>query len=838
MLPTVSQLLRMFRPQPPAASSSAPLPEPSPAHSGSCGTLVATDGRVLPLRAVALSAEARGGVARVVLSQRFANPHAEPLHVTYRMGLPAEAAVSGYAFTLAGRRVVGEVDKKHRARERFEQALLEGKTAGLVEQERSSVFTQELGNVPPGAEITAEITVDQRLLWRAEGAWEWRFPTTVGARYVGASASVPDADKLEVAVAEHGVAARLSLMLRVRDALAGQPQSPSHGLQINSEDGAAEVALVEEGGARLDRDVVVRWPVAAGAVGAAIDVGRPSKSSSAYGLLTLVPPLPEAQAALPRDLILLLDTSGSMAGVPLAQLQRTSLALLATLTERDTLEMIEFSSKPRRWKRSAVRVDGRARAEAEAWIHALSAGGGTEMVSGMLEALAPLSAESQRQVILMTDGYIGAETHVIAEVMRKLPHGACRVHVVGVGSSVNRSLTGGVARAGGGVEVIIAPDEEPDSVVRDLLARTAAPLVTGVEVRGAALLAHAPANPPDLFAGAPALLSLKLRPEGGPLEVTGRTAAGPWRVTVQVPPCAAGGGNGALAPLYGREAVEDLELARTISPNKHAELDEAIESLGLELQISTRLTTWVAVSQEITVDPSSPGRREVMPSELPHGVSAEGLGLRTAAAAMPVLYSLASMSPPMGPAGAPIQPPGGRVPRQMSARLGSGAADEAKLRRAPAAMPAPAKPVPPSAARSMPGAAEGARKREQREEQEEQPERDGRPAMPRDAKVTERVSIDAPAPAAGTIARLRQRLPDRLVLELEVQGALEWKLGATLVVHTAAGPVTVKVLPGSTRDGTYSAGQTLRLVIEAAPLGAELPMLLVLSPQLHIPVLA
>lgn len=835
MLPTVSQLLRMFRPQPPAASPPAPLAAPAPAQSGSCGTLVATDGRVLPLRAVTLSAEARGGVARVVLSQRFANPHAEPLHVTYRMGLPAEAAVSGYAFTLAGRRVVGEVDKKHRARERFEQALLEGKTAGLVEQERSSLFTQELGNVPPGAEITAEITVDQRLLWRAEGAWEWRFPTTVGARYVGASAPVPDADKLEVAVAEHGVAARLSLALRVRDALAGQPQSPSHGLQITSEDGAAEVALVEEGGARLDRDVVVRWPVAAGAVGAALDVGRPSKSSSAYGLLTLVPPLPEAQAALPRDLILLLDTSGSMAGVPLAQLQRTSLALLATLTERDTLEMIEFSSKPRRWKRSAVRVDGRARAEAEAWLHALSAGGGTEMVSGMLEALTPLSAESQRQVILMTDGYIGAETHVIAEVMRKLPHGACRVHVVGVGSAVNRSLTGGVARAGGGVEVIIAPDEEPESVVRDLLARTAAPLVTGVEVRGAALLAHAPANPPDLFAGAPALLGLELRPEGGPLEVTGRTAAGPWRVTVQVPPCAAGGGNGALAPLFGREAVEDLEVARTISPDKHAELDEAIESLGLELQISTRLTTWVAVSQEITVDPSSPGRREVMPSELPHGVSAEGLGLRSAAA-MPVMYAGAPMIVSVSELMAPAGPAGGKM--QMAARLGSGAADEAKLRRAPTAMPAPAKPVPPSAARPDSSAAESARKREQREEQEEQPERDGRPVMPRGAKVAERVSIDAPAHAAGAIARLRQRLPDRLVLELEVQGALEWKLGATLVVHTAAGPVTVKVLPGSTRDGTYSAGQTLRLVIEAAPLGAELPVLLVLSPQLHIPVLA
>lgn len=820
MLPTVSQLLRMFRPQPPAASPPAPLAAPAAVPSGSCGTLVATDGRVLPLRAVALSAEARGGVARVVLSQRFANPHAEPLHVTYRMGLPAEAAVSGYAFTLAGRRVVGEVDKKHRARERFEQALLEGKTAGLVEQERSSLFTQELGNVPPGAEITAELTVDQRLLWRAEGAWEWRFPTTVGARYVSPSAPVPDADKLEVTVAEHGVAARLALALRVRDALAGQPQSPSHGLQITSEGGAAEVALVEEGGARLDRDVVVRWPVAAGAVGATVDVGRPSQSSDAYGLLTLVPPLPEAQVAMPRDLILLLDTSGSMAGAPLAQLQRTSLALVATLGERDTLEMIEFSNKPRRWKRGAVRLDRGARADAERWIEALTAGGGTEMVAGMLEALAPLAAESQRQVILMTDGYIGAESHVISEVMNKLPHGACRVHVVGVGSAVNRTLTSGVARAGGGVEVIIGPEEEPESVIANLLARTTAPLVTGLEVQGEAMLAHAPAHLPDLYAGAPALISLKLRPEGGPLEVRGKTQAGPWRARVQVPACAAGAGNRALAPLFGREAVEDLEVARTVASKEHRELDATIERIGLELQISTRLTTWVAISEEATVDPSRPTRREVMPGELPHGVSAEGLGLRTATAPQ-ATYARARAAAPVamtsapGPMGMPSDPPLLMGPPPS----GAGSFDEATRRAAPSTLRRPAPPVAK--------ADERARKREERNEGGTS---DSKPKA---------VLRDAPVPAAQiATARLRQRLPDRLVLEIDVHGALEWKLGATMVVHLMAGPLVVKVLPGSTGDGSYGAGQTLRLVLEAAPLGEDRPMLLILSNGQPIPVVA
>lgn len=822
MLPTLQQLLRMFRPQPPMPSSSPVVAPPSatPVHSGSCGTLVATDGRVLPLRAVALSVQARGGVARAVLSQRFENPHTEPLHVTYRMGLPADAAVSGYAFELAGRLVIGEVDKKQKARERFEQALLDGKTAGIVEQERSSVFTQELGNVPPGAEITAEITVDQRLLWRAEGAWEWRFPTTVGARYVGQSSPVPDADKLEVAVAAHGVSARLSLAMTVTDAVAGVLESPSHEVKLTREGGAISVALAEEGGARLDRDVVVRWPVAAGAVGATVDVGRPGKSSEAYGLLTLVPPLPESQVATPRDLILLLDTSGSMAGVPLAQLQATSLALLATLSERDTLEMIEFSSQARRWQRGATRIDEKVRAEAAEWITGLTAGGSTEMVAAMLKALTPLTAESQRQVILMTDGYIGAETHVIGEVMRKLPHGACRVHVVGVGSSVNRTLTGGVARAGGGVEVIIGPEEEPTSVVANLLARTTAPLVTNLQVQGEALLAQAPAHLPDLYAGAPALVSLKLRPEGGPLEVSGKTAAGPWRARVQVPACAAGDGNGALAPLFGREAVEDLEVARTLATEKHQEIDETIERLGLELQISTRLTTWVAISEEATVDPTRPTRREVMPTELPHGVSAEGLGLRAAAQPAMLAMAPAAMANPYTLSGGMdfmelARPAAGGARRETASEL-RGASRDVKLRGPGQAAPAgPPKPAPASKAE----------------------DRESKPSN------RSRSSSSSPSSAEGralrrATARLRQRLPDRLVFEIEVHDVLEWKLGATLVVHLMAGPLELKVLPGSTGDGSYRAGQSLRLVLEAAPLGEDRPMLLVLSNGQTIPVVA
>jgi Ca-activated chloride channel family protein len=202
---------------------------------------------------------------------------------------------------------------------------------------------------------------------------------------------------------------------------------------------------------------------------------------------------------------------------------------------------------------------------------------------------------------------------------------------VGVGSAVNRSLTGPAARAGRGVEVVIGVDEDVERATARLLARTRTPLVVDLVVAGSALIECVPRNLPDLFAGAPALLSLKLRPEGGEVVVRGRTAAGEWSQRVRVPETSEREGNRAVFALYGREAVEDCEM-RIAGGAAPGELDPVIERLGLEFQIATRLTSWVALSEEATVDPTAPVRRERMPHQLPHGMSMEGLGLRAAGA--------------------------------------------------------------------------------------------------------------------------------------------------------------------------------------------------------------
>jgi Ca-activated chloride channel family protein len=639
----------------------------------------------LLLVSAALRVDARGGIARVVCEQRFVNRAKEPLHVTYSLPLPADSAVAGFSFRVGDKRIVGEIDRTAAARERFEEAVAEGRTAALLEQDRSTLFTQELGNIPPGVEITAEVTLDQRLAWLDEGAWEWRFPTTVMPRYLGEPGRVSDAPKISQDVSDAPLATRLHLSMAIGDRTSegAAPRSSAHALRTSPRaGGGVDVSFAEEG-VRLDRDVVVRWSIAEATVGLSLEAARPAAGSphgeSAYGLLTIVPPRVDTpQATFARDLVVLLDTSGSMGGRPLEQAQRILAAVIESLGEDDTLELIEFSHAPSRWKKEPVRVTASARREALAWLSSRRASGSTEMRDGILEALRVVRPDSQRQVVLVTDGAIGFETEVVQAILEQLP-ATCRLHTVGVGSAVNRSLTGPAARAGRGVEIVVGLEDDPALGATRLTRRTSAPIVVGLDVGGSAVVSRAPQRAPDLFAGAPVLLGVKMRPEGGDLWVRGLLPDGRrWEQKLVAGPTDFGAGSPSVISLFGREVVEDLELA-CASGRPQDELRSDIERIGLAFGISTRFTSWVAITEDTAVDPSSPTRRVRMPHELPHGASIDGLGLRggpTGAFVGSVMQTLV-MARPMAAAAAPHSPAtrGGILSRVFGAAKARGGFD-------------------------------------------------------------------------------------------------------------------------------------------------------------------
>ncbi len=815
--------------------SFSPRTPSSPApYESSGGRLVTTDGRALPLIGASLAADAKGGLVRITLEQTFSNPHDEPLRVTYSLPLPADGAVSGFAFRIGEERVVGQVDAKARARQRFEDAILEGRTAAILDQERSSLFTQEVGNVPPRTQVICEVQIDQKLTWLADGAWEWRFPTVVAPRYLGAQGRVADHAQVSVDVADVELPVKLSLSMAIRDRLPenSRPQSPSHTLHSGRGLQRTDVTFADERGAGLDRDVVVRWRVAGLQVGTELDVSRPSSgiaSEAAYGLLTLVPPSVEAKMApLPRDLIVLLDTSGSMSGSPLDQARRVTSALVDSLTDQDQLELIEFSNSPHRWKRGSVQATETNRRDAQAWLSRLRASGGTEMKSGILEALAPLRAESQRQVILITDGLIGFEHEVLDAIARRLPKGS-RVHTVGVGSGVNRSLTMPAARAGRGVELVIGLGEDAEPFVQRLLARTNAPLLTDVEISGSAVLCVAPSRIPDLFGGNPALVSLKLRPEGGEVIVRSRSAEGDVEDRLVVRPAAHGEGSQTAATLYAREVVEDLELGVATGGNK-AELDREIERLGIDFQISTRLTSWVAISAQQMVDPRAPRRSETMPQALPFGMSAEGVGLRAAtgaplqAATVGRARSMAGLRPAAAPmmeklskreaasgSYAAVEAPaevtadedaeeGGEMNDRLSTVAG-GIAPPAGAGRSVPSKNAPARDEAPTGAeKKKEGLVDFARRLLK-------PFTQGEPKP------------QGPAAAAPPLRRLNgkvRRQGKRLIIEIDVTSVITWAPAGEARLELSDGsivkaPVLVAL---TTAEGQYGLGLTITLVLE------------------------
>ncbi|MER2563938.1 MAG: VIT domain-containing protein [Myxococcaceae bacterium] len=798
-------------------------------YESSGGRLVSTDGRTLPLTGASLVADAKAGVVQVKLSQTFHNPHAEPLRVTYSLPLPADGAVSGFSFTIGDQRIVGEVDTKKQARQRFEDAVLEGRTAAILDQERTSLFTQEVGNVPPRLSVVCEVTIDQKLAWLADGFWEWRFPTVVAPRYLGQPGRVADHAKVTVDVADQALPVKLSLGMTIRDRLAEgfRPESPSHAMHTVRGLASTDVSFADDG-VSLDRDVVVRWKAAQLKVGVELDVARPASgpaSENSYGLLTLVPPAIEAKmSAVSRDLIVLLDTSGSMSGLPLDQARRFTAALIDTLQDQDTLELIEFSSSPRRWKSQPVAATASNRKDAQSWLSRLRASGGTEMASGIIEALSPLRQEAMRQVVLITDGLIGSEHEVLTAISQRLPSGS-RVHTIGVGSGVNRSLTQPAARAGRGVELVMGLGEDVEVAIRRLLARTTAPLITDVELTGDALVMSAPQRLPDVYSGSPALLSMKLKASGGTLVVRGRTAAGDFEETVQVTALERAAGSRSVATLFARELVEDLETQRIVEPGK--QVDAVVQALGLDFQISTRLTSWVAISAQMTVDPRLPRRNVTQPQELAYGMSAEGLGLRQASpaapgAAAPSMLRMSAARPSMAPTG--------------GARKQEEAADKAastERRRSLADLPSPAEPMMEDADEL----AEGGPEREESAPQQAMPKGAPAPSAPPPAEVLKDAKADeAPKQKRGgfglgglvdrlvkTVTGAGKRIAgrvlrqhgNRLDLEIVLDRQLDWTPAKDAVIELADGR-TVKVQVNfsfTTSNGVYGPGLVLTLTL-------------------------
>jgi Ca-activated chloride channel family protein len=574
----------------------------------------------LPLESVQLRARVIDRVAEVTLEQKFGNPFQEVIEAVYVFPLAGGSAVSRFEMQIGTRVVRGRIEERAQARRQYAQALDEGKRAALLEQERDDVFTVQVGNVTPGDAVVVRLTYSERLPFFEDGRTELRLPLVVGPRYVGGeqlmreqaghgvvsdTTTVPDASRITPPRLAPGFDPKVSLGIEVElfggfsDLACSQ-----HAVSSSSGPESARVALARER-EPLDRDFVLRWRIAGEQVKSQLLV------HGGYALLSVVPPVRQGFLGAPRDLVFVLDRSGSMQGPKMASAARACASLLRTLGPRDRFSLQAFDNVVEWMPGGFQQADEGAIDRGEKWLRSVEARGGTELDLAMREALQHLrgrdeSAGRAPVVVLLTDGQVGDESSVLKRLQSEL--GDARVFTVGIDTAVNDGFLRRVAALGGGTSTFVEPGARLEEALQAVGREIGTPLVTDLRVHGE-VKELAPARIPDLFAGRAAAAFFRLG--AGQVKITGRFADGkPFEQNLEAreAPLAA------IDHLWARARIVDLEDEFRASHSEAAKKE--IVALSIRHTVLTRFTAFVVVDDEV-VNQGGKRRTVVEPVEMP-----------------------------------------------------------------------------------------------------------------------------------------------------------------------------------------------------------------------------
>ncbi len=639
----------------------------------------ATSGSFLMRRAKAdpwapaptLSTEVRfnvaGVVARARVTQRFRNGTDGWVEGIYVFPLPERAAVDHLRMRVGERIIEGQIRERELARAEFRQAADSGRRATLVEQQRPNIFTSRVANLGPGEELAVEIEFQQQLAFD-EGEVRLRFPLVVGPRYIPGSPAgsgddgagwspdtdrVPDASHITPPV--RPPSETLHNPVKIEVALdagfpIGKVLSRTHAVLTEARGDAGYRVRLRDPLVPADRDFELTWTPQEEAMPRSA-VFEEEKDGVKYTLLTLFPPTgPAVEASrLPREVVYVIDTSGSMEGLSIQQARRALLLALDRLRAGDRFNVIQFNSRTDALFPSAEPAEPQRLQRARDWVSGLRANGGTEM-RGALEAALVGSDDPSlvRQVVFLTDGSVGNEDELFGVIRQRL--GDTRLFTVGIGSAPNGHFMTKAAEFGHGTFTYIGDVREVEEKMAELFGRLESPVLTGIEVRwpeGTAVEAW-PQRVPDLYLGEPVVVSARLSGPADAVVVTGHRGAEEWREAL---PLDAGRRGEGMGVLWARRKIESLldSVQEGASPE---EVKAGVVALGLAHHLVTKHTSLVAVD----VTPVRPGDAaldaQAIATNLPHGWSYEavfgelprtatGLPMHAAIAAMALLFAAA-----------------------------------------------------------------------------------------------------------------------------------------------------------------------------------------------------
>jgi Ca-activated chloride channel family protein len=578
----------------------------------------------LPLRETSAQVNVAGVIAHVAVRQVFENGGKKPIEAVYVFPASTRAAVHGMRMKIGQRVVEAKIDRRAAARATYEAAKAQGKRTSLLEQERPNVFTMNVANIMPGDRIEVQLDYSE-LLVPEDATYEFVFPTVVGPRYTGGAdpqkdqwmanphlpAGAPSPTKFDLGVhLETGVGIK-------------EMSSPSHGIDVAYASAtSADVKLRDKDGG--NRDFVLRYRLAGDKIESGILLSPRGTDGEGYFTLMMEPPKSPTLAQIPsREYIFLLDVSGSMHGFPLDTAKELMRHLLGQLRPTDQFDVALFSGANYVWSPggSVPATPGNIR-DAVDLIEKQHGGGGTELMGGLRAsyAIPRKNRQLSRTVVVVTDGYVGVEAEAFRFIRERLDD--ANLFAFGIGSSVNRALIEGMARAGRGEPFVVLKPEKARAEADRLRTYIEQPVLThvGVGFEGLHTTEVSPAKLPDLLARRPLVLFGKYQGDpGGQVRVTGFAGGGaPFSQVIPVRASDARPRNEALRWLWARSWVATLEDELHMGGGKLAE--DAITDLGLRHALLTPFTSFVAVDHEI-VNTTGQTTNVRQPLPMPAGVS-------------------------------------------------------------------------------------------------------------------------------------------------------------------------------------------------------------------------
>jgi Ca-activated chloride channel homolog len=584
----------------------------------------------LPLKQTQVDVAIAGVIADVTVRQVYENRGARPLHARYVFPASTRAAVYGLIMTVGDVRTVARIRERTQAVREFETAKREGKSASLLEQSRPNVFSMQVANVLPGDTIAVELKYTE-LLVPTDGVYEFVYPTVVGPRYSQKSesqASPADAF-VKTPYTRQGEAPRSEFHLSGVVSTAVPLQSlvsPSHQLDVRfTAAGRSEMTLAESERWSGNRDFVLRYELAGREIASGLLLYE-GRDENFFLLMAEPPQAVRVDEIPPREYIFVLDVSGSMHGFPLDTAKTLMRDLAGVLRPSDTFNVVVFADGSETWSRASVPATRANLERALQFIGAKNGGGGTRLLDAMQRAVAlPRSGQVSRSVVLVSDGFIEAESDVFDYVREHVDD--TNVFAFGIGSSVNRFLIEGVARAGLGEPFIVTEPGEAAAAASKLRRYIDTPVLTGIDVRfnGLDVYDVEPGRIPDLFASRPIVVFGKWRgAAAGSIEISGTTGRGPYSTSVPVMPASADARHAALRHLWARTRIAELSDFGERSPSDDRVAE--ITSLGLTYGLLTKYTSFVAV-QEVVRRTTDDAADVDQPLPLPAGVSDLAVGV-------------------------------------------------------------------------------------------------------------------------------------------------------------------------------------------------------------------